>query len=348
VQGSDNSGGKEAKGMVSKFKNKIISKFSNIIGAAMRKEILELLPIILQLIEFQKSPKEDRSSCYDLTEYPLDNIDFFESLKERLITVGIPVESVKIDTCDFDAWLEDFPEIRKHYENMGDVFIEKCLEHYLSFRYLNISTGDTYIDVGSCGSPWAEILNVRRQRTEVRDPESEDRTGLKAYSLDLSFPKGINGINIGADGGDTKLRDGFASVLSLQCAYECFMGNADILFIKEANRILDEKGRYGIVPLYLGDIHFVSTSPYCDQAKVQIEPEAKRVWRDDKYKAPFSRHYSPESFYKRIYSCLPEEDMEGKMLYFNNLDELMRQYPGQRIYCFFMFLCEKRCKMVKG
>ena len=86
--------------------------------------------------------------------------------------------------------------------------------------------------------------------------------------------------------------DDFASVLSLQCAYECFMGDADIRFVEEASRILDKKGRYGIAPLYLADIHFVSTSPYCNQAEVVIEPEARKVWKDDKYKVPFSRHYS--------------------------------------------------------
>ncbi len=208
---------------------------------------------------------------------------------------------------------------------MSDIFIEKCLEHYLTFRYLNISAGDVYIDIASSGSPWAGILNKR---------------GREAYRLDLSFPKGINGNDIGADAGDTKLPTDFASVLSLQCAYECFMGDADILFIEEASRILDRKGRYGIVPLYLADVHFVSTSPYCNQEYVTIEAEAKRVWRDDEYKAPFSRHYSPESFSERIYSRIPPE-MEGKILYFNNLDEVMRHYPGQRVYCFFMFLCEK-------
>ena len=118
------------------------------------------------------------------------------------------------------------------------------------------------------------------------------------------------------------------------------MGDADIRFVEEASRILDRKGRYGIVPLYLEDIHFVSTSPYCNQAEVMIEPEAKKVWRDDKYKVPFSRHYSPESFVSRIYSRIPGV-MEGKVLYFRNLDEVMKNYPGQRVYCFFMFHCQE-------
>ncbi len=56
---------------------------------------------------------------------------------------------------------------------------------------------------------------------------------------------------------------------------------------------------------------------------------------------PFSRHYSPESFKRRVYSGIPET-MSGKVLYFRNLADLMSRYQGQRIYCFFTFYCEKR------
>lgn len=314
--------------MIDKVKRKIANKISNILRSVVRSEIENALPIILQLIEFHNSAKKDRQSFYDHTKDPLESLGFYDDLKARLVAAGVPVKPVDIDILDFERWINEFPEIRSHYKNMGYVFIEKCMEHYLTYRYLNISPDDVYIDVASAGSPWAEILN-------------SCGGGVKSYRLDLSFPKGINGIDIGADAGDTNLPDGFASVLSLQCAYECFMGAADILFVKEASRILNKKGRYGIAPLYLADTHFVSTSPYCKQAAVIIEPEARKVWRDDEYKVPFSRHYSPESFAERIYSRIPA-DMEGKVLYFKNLDEVMKKFSGQRVYCFFMFVCEKK------
>jgi len=41
------------------------------------------------------------------------------------------------------------------------------------------------------------------------------------------------------------LPDGFASVLSLQCAYECFMGDADIRFVEEAGRFWIKNGGMG-------------------------------------------------------------------------------------------------------
>ncbi len=33
--------------------------------------------------------------------------------------------------------------------------------------------------------------------------------------------------------------------------------------------------------------------------------------------------------------------MAGKVFYFRNLPDVMKHYPGQTTYCFFMFHCEK-------
>jgi len=305
-------------------KGKVRDRIARLVRAEVQKSMGDMLPLIPQLIKFQNSPKEARQSYHDHTKDPFGNSGLYSELKDRLLEIGVPVEDVDIDVSDFERWLDDFSEIKKHYQSMGDVKIEKCLEHYLSFRYLNISNGDVYVDIAASGSPWADILNKRK---------------IRSYRLDLSYPNGIHGINIGADAGDTQLPDGFATVLSAQCAFECFMGDADIRFIRESDRILNEGGRYGIMPLYLDDVYFVATSPYCNQKDITIESEAMKVWRDDEYKAPFSRHYSPESFRKRIYSSIPE-NMTGKVLYFRNLTDVMKHYQGQRIYCFFMFYCE--------
>lgn len=282
-----------------------------------------------QLLQFQNSPEEDKQSYHDHTKDPLGNVNLFAQLKGRLVATGLPVDEIDIDIRDFEHWLSDFSALYNYYRMMGDVHIEKCLEHYLAYRFLNISKNDLYIDIAARGSPWADILNKR---------------GIKSYRLDLGYPEGFHGFNIGADAGKTKLPDAFASVLSAQCAYECFMGDADIRFVNEAARILRSKGRYGIAPLYLDDDYYVSTSPYCNQKEVVVEPEARRVWRDDVFdvfKVPFSRHYSPESFYTRIFSTVPA-NMAGKVLYFKNLPDVMKHFDGQRIYCFFMFYCEKK------
>lgn len=312
---------------ITSARDKIEDRIARLVRAEVQEAMEDMLPLISQLIEFNNSPREDRQSYHDHTKDPLGNRGLYSGLKERLLKIGIPVEDVDIDVSDFERWLDDFSEVKKHYQSMGDVFIEKCLEHYLAFRHLNICRDDIYVDIAAAGSPWANILNKRE---------------IRSYSLDLSYPDGMHGIKIGADASDTKLPDAFATVLSAQCAFEHFMGDADIRFIREAYRILNERGRYGIVPLYLDDLYFVATSPYCDQKDVTIENDARRLWRDDGYKVPFARHYSPESFRKRIYSSVPADSMTGKILYFRNLTDIMEHYQGQKIYCFFMFYCEKR------
>jgi len=307
--------------MFKKVKAKLISYIDQAvdrrIDGTVDRKIEQILPVLAQLVDFHNSPEEKHQSYYDRTRN-------LEELKKRFLNNGIPVEEMDIDINDFENWLDSFPALQKHYSHMGDVVIEKCLEHYLTYNRLNIRTEDIFIDIAACGSPWANILR---------------NSGVKSYRLDMTYPKGIHGIDIGANAADTKLPSNFASVLALHCAFQCFMGDSDFLFIREANRILKKDGRLGIVPLYCDHTYFVLTSPYYDQQFVHIETGAKRVWRDDKYQEPFSRYYSPEVFAQRIFSELG--NMKGKLLFVGNLGELLKKYPGQKVYCHFMFYGQK-------
>jgi len=310
--------------MFSSVKRSVRTRIANIVREEVRKTLSEMLP---QLLEFHGSPDSERQSYYDHTKNPLQNLDTFASIKEELLNLGVPVQEAEVDISDFERWLETFTEIRKHYAFGGHVAVEKCLQHYLVFRYLRISADDVYIDVGAQGSPWAAALN---------------RRGIRSYRLDLSYRGGIHGLDIGADAGDTKLPEGFASVLSAQDAFENFVGeDTDVRFVREAARVLNQKGRYAIVPLYVDTTYFITVSPYLDLRDVAIDHTAKRVWRDDKYQSvPFSRHYSPAAFKNRIFSNI-SETMAGKVFYFRNLPDVMRHFPGQRIVSFFMFYCQK-------
>ncbi len=86
--------------MISKVKRKIAGKISNMLRSAVRSEIENALPIIPQLIEFQNSAKEDRQSFYDHTKDPLGSINFYEGMKDRLLSAGVSVELVDIDIHD--------------------------------------------------------------------------------------------------------------------------------------------------------------------------------------------------------------------------------------------------------
>lgn len=209
------------------------------------------------------------------------------------------------------------------------MYIEKCLEHYLSYTYLKMEPKEVFIDIAASGSSFSDILRKYHR--------------IKSYRLDLSYKEGIHKNDIGADAGKTNLPNKFANALALHCAYECFAGKSDINFVKEASRILKNNGRYVILPLYVEDKYYISTSPFCNQKDIIIDDGAIKVWRDDQWKIPFGRTYSPEIFYTRIFSKIPS-DMQGKVLFINNLPELMDKFKGQRIYCWFMFYCIKKAK----
>ncbi len=52
--------------------------------------------------------------------------------------------------------------------------IEKCLEHYLAFKWLDLTPKDIYIDIAASSSIWAHILH--------------NKMGIQSYRLDMIYP----------------------------------------------------------------------------------------------------------------------------------------------------------------
>ena len=47
------------------------------------------------------------------------------------------------------------------YSSSADAHIEKCLEHYLSFTLLGLSSTDIFVDIAAAGSPFSALLRRR-------------------------------------------------------------------------------------------------------------------------------------------------------------------------------------------
>jgi SAM-dependent methyltransferase len=277
------------------------------------------LQIQSQMKEFKKAPDDMLSS-------KVESKTDIKDLVYRFHNLNISVREIKIDVKDVENWLKEYAEIRTFYKGMGDVAIEKSLEHYLTMKHLGISRNDIYIDIAAAASPFADIAHKH--------------LGNKTFTQDLIYKQGIHGNKIGGDAGNMPIPDNFADVLTLHCAYECFQGDADMRFIKEAGRVLKKGGRLGIVPLYVDSVYFVKTGPKYDKRKVNVEKETRWIWRDDKYdKEPFSRHYSPESFKTRVINHIG--NLKYEILWFTNLKDLENRFEGQRFYCHFFFKAVK-------
>ena len=246
------------------------------------------------------------------------------NLIQRLLATNIPVVNIDLDLDDFISWLNKYPELFEHYASTHDVIIEKCLEHYIADKLLELKKGLIYIDIAAAGSNWTDCLLKR---------------GLDAYCLDIQYQQGINGNKIGANASDTNLLDNSVDAMSLQCAFETFRGDDDKLFLQESKRILKGGGRVVISPLYLDTRHFILSEKNSDISNSPLDEGAIRVWREDEYDEDFSRHYSPEALSNRLFQNL--EDISAKVIYIQNLDEFRNRFPGQRIYCDFNLYISK-------
>lgn len=289
---------------------------------------METNPVIKrQLEEYQQSPAHQRQKYYKKTPDPL-------VIKRQLLEAGVPVQDEEVPVQEFMTWLEDFGELKEYYDKIvGNHFvegkswcIEKCLEHFLALKWVGLRPEETYIDIAAAGGIWADILH---------------RKGFDAYHLDAAYPPGFNGRKIGVDATNTQLPAGFASALSLQCAFEMFEGDNDFLFMNEARKILSADGRLAILPVYFNKAHINLVSPHLEINGLSIDEGAIRIWRDDDMKVRFSRNYSAQAFFDRIYKNIPP--MQGKIIHFTNLDEVSAQFqnPEQMVYCHFMFFCTK-------
>lgn len=138
---------------------------------------------------------------------------------------------------------------------------------------------------------------------------------------------------IGADATNMPLPDGFATKMALHCAYEMFEGDADIRLLPETQRVLASDGRMVILPLYMHNFYFASSSPFADRRRLDYQG-AERVWRDDGNKIRLSRKYSVKAFIDRVISNL--HGLKLKVFYIENEKEV-----DDRCYIKFAAVFEK-------
>lgn len=189
-----------------------------------------------------------------------------EILLNELRGNGFDVKPFLIDRDDYYNYLKlaKYQEY-KEYLNGGKAtaFAEKSLEHYIAAKLLNLSNQDVFVDIACANSPASLIY--------------EKLYGCQTYKQDIAFPKGIHGNLIGGNAMEIPLPSDSATKMALHCSFEHFEKNSDIGFIKEANRVLQKKGRICIVPLYLSTKYSILTDPIQVPKNFSFEPDATLV-----------------------------------------------------------------------
>lgn len=244
-------------------------------------------------------------------------------IEAALASSDIFVCPFTVDPNDFQAFLDDrfFPD-SYHGGRGSAVWTEKLLEHYVAYKLLGLNgyaPNDVYIDVAASGSPWAKVLR--------------ERLGIEAYAIDLEIAckeYGSLPYYKKMDATQMQFQDSSVRGMSLQCAYEMFMGDSDIRFINEVNRVLKPGGKVVINPLYM-HTHYCGYASPDWYGKGYADEGAKEYIRSDVMGIPFSRKYDALMLQRRVLERIVEQGLSYNIYALRNGRDL-----GNSIYLHFI------------
>src|SRR5262249_17343170 len=149
-----------------------------------------------------------------------------------------------------------------------------------------VGGGEGCMDVASQHSPAPDIY--------------ERLHGATMYTQDLVYPPGVHGRRIGGSAAALPLPEGFADAIVLHNAFEHFEGDADILFVREAARVLKPGGRPCNLALLLYTEYAIQTDPAAlTGAWPPFDPGA-RLWCARGWRDRHGRFYDPERLETRL------------------------------------------------
>jgi ubiquinone/menaquinone biosynthesis C-methylase UbiE len=249
--------------------------------------------------------------------------DELDQIERDLHSLGVEIFDYSPSPEDFHAFQAEnhFPDNYLGGRN-NKVWDEKLLEHWIASERLgliNFGAGDVYLDVAAASSPWAHA--VRKF------------LGIEAYAIDLGqVSEAYKNLSYyrTENATATSFTDASVNGASLHCAYEMFIGNDDVQFVREVARILAPGGKVIILPLYM-HTHYCAYSTPEYFGKGYIDPTAKEYVRLDCMGVPSSRKYNAAMLKSRVLDTIVMEGMSYSLLALRNKVEL-----GEGIYCHFI------------
>lgn len=208
---------------------------------------------------------------------------------KKLKESGFNVVNYNISTEDYKDYLqktnyvENYP---KYLQEFGESLPKKTMQHYISYKLLDMCKSDVYMDIASSNSVFPQIVNKL--------------CGAMTYRQDIRYKWGKHGECIGSFASEIPMPDESINYMALHCSLEHFEDNEDYNFFKEAYRLLTVGGKVCIVPLYLANEYVIMTSPsvwynkyavYTDFPKLDIRA---KISINESIKQRQSKHYSVE------------------------------------------------------
>lgn len=243
-------------------------------------------------------------------------------IESSLRANGIAVSDYSPDPANYSAFCKRFSFPEDYLANYpSTVHDEKRVEHFVAYELLGLrdfQPSDLYVDIAACASPWADMLRNAKVAA--------------AQAIDLAIsPKFIGLPNYHAmDATHTDFASASVRGASLQCAYEMFCGQDDVLLLAELGRILAPGARCVIAPLYL-HTHFCGYSTAEHFRHGHADPGAKEYVRRDSWNVPYSRKYDAEQLLNRVIKPAERHGLAARVLVLKHLDQL-----ADGLYCHFI------------
>jgi SAM-dependent methyltransferase len=215
------------------------------------------------------------------------------SVETEIKRLGIAVQDFAVGSLvqRFNAYIQA-PEYAGDYQLYGGTlrhcFLEKALEHFISYELAKPGAAKVGIDIGSCQSVVPAI--VRRL------------FGARVYEQDLEYPAGVHGDRIGSSADAIPLPDRSVDFMTLHCTFEHFENRADTGFVRECARLLKPGGQTVILPLYL-NANYCNITGETDPAIRQgigFDAGASFHCVIPEWHNRFGRHYSPAALLERV------------------------------------------------
>ena len=256
-----------------------------------------------------------------------------EQIEEGLHSHGNTLKTLTISREDFQEFKDRLPFPSYYFSHDAVLRNEKLLEHFIAYEMCNLQDAVSasasanakdflYLDVAGSGSPWVQVLNDN---------------GINAVSIDLQPSASFRHLEFYRKMDATKTDFEPASVdgISLQCAYEMFIGDNDRLLVDECVRILKPGGSVVIVPLYM-HTHYCGYSTLEYYGKGFADPGATEYIRLGIPGVPFSRKYDVEKLNERVISRAEQQGMTCVLYALQDKDSL-----GEGVYCHFVLKMTK-------
>jgi hypothetical protein len=237
----------------------------------------------------------------------------------------MPCQDLLVDVKEFIRFVQEANLPSNYHGGLkGGVYYEKLLEHFVAWKFLGLGNcfEVPYVDIAACSSPWAMIL---RQK------------GIEAYAIDLSVPSKYSALGYyrNEDATRTAFANNSVGGVSLQCAFEMFVGSQDVDLLRELSRILMPGGRTVISPLYMHSVPcFYQTPEY--YGKPYGDPESQGFIRRDCWGVPASRKYSPETLKSRVWDTAIAVGLLPAIYVLRNKKEI-----ADGVYLHFILVLEK-------